>query len=119
MIGYDLDGTLANTNFALQDKLTLAQIFERAGVIRTPDKPFIVITARQHATSTQRQATLDWLHKNQPNYKGIHYVTGSELQIIKAKADLINRLKLTDFYDNNPNIVAERRKQTTATIHKV
>ena len=119
MIGYDLDGTLANTNFALQDRLTLPQIFERAGVIRTPDKPFVVITARQHDTKAQREATLTWLRKNQPNYKGIYYVSGSETQIIKAKADAINRMRLTDFYDNNPDIVAELRKLTKATIHKV
>lgn len=119
MQGYDLDGTLADTNFALRNRLSLSQIFERARVIRTPDKPFIVITARPHENRSQRQATLDWLRKNQPNYKGIRYVSGSETQIIETKARIINELNLTDFFDNNENIVAELRKKTTAKIHKV
>jgi hypothetical protein len=119
MRAYDLDGTLADTNFALQNRLSLAQIFTRAAVLLVPDEDFIVITARPHSTTTMRQATVDWLQKNQPNYRGIYYVSGSETQIIKAKADIIDRLNITDFYDNNPDIVAELRKQTKATIHKV
>lgn len=119
MIGYDLDGTLADTNFGLTDRIGLTNVFEQAPVLRKPDRPFVVITARPHGTQSQRSATTKWLRDNQPNYKAIYYVSGSEAEIIKRKADVINRLNLTDFYDNNPDIVAELRKLCRATIHQL
>lgn len=119
MIGYDLDDTLANVEFALAGQRGLANVFRSAKVIRKPQEPFVVISARPHSTAEQRKATRDWLIENQPNYKKIYYVSGTEAEIISKKAALIKRLRLTDFYDNNADIVAELKKKTTATIHKV
>ena len=119
MIGYDLDDTLAGTNFAMAGKIGLSAIFRDAKVLRTPDKPFIIITARPHDKPQYREATAEWVRKNQPNCKGIRYVGGGENQIIKDKARIIKELNLTDFYDNNPNIVRNLRAYTKANIHLV
>lgn len=119
MIGYDLDDTLANVEFALAGQRGLANVFRSAKVLRKPQDPFVVISARPHSTTAQRQATTAWLREHQPNFKKIYYVSGTEAEIIKKKAALIKRLRLTDFYDNNTKIVAELRKETNATIHKV
>lgn len=119
MIAYDLDGTLADVNFKQAGYVSLASLYRNAKVIRQPDTPFIVITARGHTDPLQRAATLEWLRKNQPNYRGIRYVDGSEKEKIQGKARVINDMNITDFYDNNPAIVSELKKLTKATIHKV
>lgn len=119
MIGYDLDGTLADVNFKQAAYTSLATIYRNAKVIRTPDTPFIVITARGHTDPLQRMATLEWLKKNQPNFRGIRYVDGGEQEKIQGKAKVINEMNITDYYDNNPDIVSALRKLTKAKIHKV
>jgi hypothetical protein len=119
MIAYDLDDTLAKVEFESAGVRGLANVFRSAKVIRTPDEPFIVITARPHDTRAMRNATREWLREHQPNFTRIFYVSGSEQEIIRGKARLIDQLNITDFYDNNADIVAKLRELTTATIHKV
>lgn len=119
MIGYDLDDTLADVEFDLASVRGLANVFRGAKVIRTPERPFVVITARPHDTQAIKNATREWLREHQPNFVRIYYVSGSEQEIIRGKARLIEQLNLTDYYDNNEKIVAKLRELTTATIHKV
>jgi len=107
MQGYDLDGTLAGTDFTQAGRKSMADIFTDAPVIHAPSTDFVVITARLHDTAAEREATLAWMAKNQPHFAGIHYVeAGSPEATAKAKAAVITRLKLTDFTDNNRDVLA-------------
>lgn len=119
MQGYDLDDTLAATKFEDAGLRGLVAVFRDAKVIYKPSQPFIVITARPHSTSALRTATENWLKENQPNYRGIYYVSGSEAEIIKAKARLIKEKRLTSFTDNNTNILAALKKETNITLYKM
>jgi predicted aconitase len=83
MDAYDLDGTLADVNFAQAAVRSLATVFAQAPVIYTPEEPFIVITGRPHANAEQTRATTKWLQDNQPQFKAIYYVDGSELEMIQ------------------------------------
>lgn len=105
MQGYDLDDTLAATEYQNAGVRGLANVFASAKVIYTPSQPFIVITARTHATSQQKTATEKWLRDNMNNYKGIYYVSGSEADIVKAKARIIRNRNLDSFTDNNTGIL--------------
>lgn len=102
MQGYDLDGTLANVEYANASVRGLTNVFKSAKVIYKPSRPFVVITARPHATAEQRQATTQWLRDNQPNFKAIYYVpSGSEANVAKSKAAVIKRLNLDSYTCDN------------------
>lgn len=102
MQGYDLDGTLAATEYQNAAVRGLVNVFKSAKVIYKPSQPFVVITARPHATAQQRQATTEWLRTNQPNFKAIYYVpTGSEEAVAKSKAAVIKRLNLDSYTCDN------------------
>lgn len=102
MQGYDLDGTLADVDYDLAGVRGLVNVFKSAKVIYTPREPFVVITARPHATVEQKQATTEWLRTNQPNFKAIYYVpSGSEAEVAKSKARVINRLNLDSYTCDN------------------
>lgn len=105
MDGYDLDDTLADVEYSDADRIGLATTFRMADIEYVPEFPFVVITARTHDTAAMKRATLDWLNANQPNFKRIVYVSGSERDIIEAKARAINSLNLDSFTDNNPQIL--------------
>lgn len=102
MQGYDLDGTLAATEYANASVRGLVNVFKSAKVIYKPSTPFVVITARPHANTQQREATTQWLKENQPNFKAIYYVpTGSEANVAKSKAAVIKRLNLDSYTCDN------------------
>lgn len=102
MIAFDLDDTLAATEFQNAGVRGLVNVFKSAKRIYTPTEPFYVITGRPHATAEQRQATEAWLREQYPdNYKGTFYVSGTEAQIIKAKAAKIREHRVTSYTDNN------------------
>lgn len=102
MQGYDLDGTLADVDYDLAGVRGLVNVFKSAKVIYTPTEPFVVITARPHATQDQRRATSEWLRENQPNFKAIYYVpSGSEADVAKSKARVIKRLNLDSYTCDN------------------
>ena len=113
MQGYDLDDTLASVNFQQAAVKSMAAIFADAPVIYTPDSPFVVITGRPHNTDQERRATTKWLRDNQPNFKALYYVEGNQDQQIARKAAIIKRLGLTDFTDNNPDVLTALKEQTT------
>lgn len=105
MQGYDLDDTLAATEFQNAGVRGLVNVFKSAKVIYKPTEDFVVVTARPHRTAEQRQATADWLRTNQPHFKAIYYVNGSEKEVAQGKAQTIRRLRLTDYTDNNDTIL--------------
>lgn len=120
MQGYDLDDTLAGVDFAEAQTRGLARVFSQAKVLYVPRSEFTVITARPHGTAELRRATSAWLALNQPNWdKEIHYCEGTEAQIIAKKAETINRLGLTDFTDNNTDILRALAPLTTATLWRM
>ena len=108
MEAFDLDDTLAAVDFAEAPVRSLETVFRQAKVLYQPDVAFIVITARPHASAGVRTATADWLKANQPNWTGaIYYCRGNDEQgIIEEKARLIKAHRVTDFTDNNENILA-------------
>jgi hypothetical protein len=111
MQGYDLDDTLARTDYA---NGPTPRAFTDAPVNATPAQDFVVVTARMHDTAEQRAATLAWLHKNQPHFTGIHYVKAGDVDTTSAgKAAVVRRLQLTDYTDNNRDILARIAKLGT------
>jgi hypothetical protein len=106
MQGYDLDGTLAATDFTAAVRKPMPGVFADAPVLHTPITDFVVITGRPHATAAERAATLGWLQSRQPHFKDIHYVDATGVQAIaEAKAEIITRLGLTDYTDNNRDVI--------------
>ena len=108
MEAFDLDDTLAAVDFAQAPVRSLETVFRQAKVLYQPDVAFIVITARPNGSAGVRTATADWLKANQPNWTGaIYYCRGNNEQgIIEEKARLIKAHRVTDFTDNNENILA-------------
>lgn len=117
MQGYDLDDTLAKAEFQYASTRGLANVYRSAKVLYTPDAEFVVITARSHGTETLKTATRDWLKEHEPNWSGrIIWCSGTEAEVIKKKAQAINSLGLTDFTDNNTDILKALAPLTTATL---
>lgn len=117
MIGYDLDDTLAKVDYAQAGTRGLATVFAQADVIHKPTQDFIVITARAHSSSATKTATEKWLRENNPDhYKGIYYVSGSEDQIVKGKARIIEDRNLTSFTDNNRAILRQLKELLPSAI---
>lgn len=116
MIGYDLDDTLAKVDWAAASTRGLANIYAGAKVLYTPTQDFIVITARVHSSAEQRNATLNWLKDNQPHFKGLHYVSGTEAEVVKGKARLIRQYNLTSYTDNNRDILAKLKTELGSDV---
>ena len=108
MEAFDLDDTLAAVDFEQALVRSLETVYRQAKVLYQPDVAFIVITARPNGSAGVRTATADWLKANQPNWTGaIYYCRGNDEQgIIEEKARLIKAHRVTDFTDNNENILA-------------
>lgn len=107
MEAYDLDDTLAKVDFAEANVRSLETVYRQAKVLYQPDVAFIVITARPHASAALRTATADWLKTNEPNWTGgIYYCQAdNEQAVIEEKARLIKAHRVTDFTDNNRDIL--------------
>lgn len=112
MIAYDLDGTLAETDYTnVYSKEGLTTIYENAPVIYKPKSPFIVITARQINGLQDRIATRQWLQDNFGNlFKNIYYVSGSQDQIVKKKLEILKRYNIVEFVDNNKAILQKMKE---------
>lgn len=109
MDGFDLDDTLARVNFKQAAFKSMKDIFADAPVVYRPEGPFVVITGRPAKTRSEKQATENWLRSNMPSFRKIYYVSGSEKQIIQEKADIIKRLNLASYTDNNANVLTAMR----------
>ena len=107
MEAFDLDDTLASVDFAQAPVRSLETVFRQAKVLYQPDVKFIVITARPHASAGVRTATADWLKTNEPNWTGAIYYcnANSEQAVIEEKARYIKSNRVTDFTDNNQDIL--------------
>lgn len=107
MDGFDLDDTLAGANYKQAGFKRLADIYRDAPVLFTPDSPFVVITARKIEGKADKLATEQWLQQHEPNCRRTYYVSGSD--VAKQKAQIIGRLHLTSYTDNNPKHLSEMK----------
>jgi hypothetical protein len=107
MDGFDLDDTLARTNYKQAGFKGLSAVYSDAPVIYTPDVPFVIITARSIHNAGDKAATQKWVNEHQPNCRKIYYVSGSDVS--KQKAGIIGRLHLTSYTDNNAQHLSEMK----------
>jgi hypothetical protein len=98
MYGFDIDDTLAKTDFKHARSQTEAIL--GAKVIYTPTMPFVAITARGADPKVHR-ATQIWLKQHEPNCHGVEFTGGSLKQVINGKAQAIQKHGVTDYVDNN------------------
>jgi len=113
MQAFDLVDTLVHINYkGVFGHTSLLEQISKAKVIYTPTAPFRVFTA-QPDNAEVHQAISDMVHKNFTNCEGISFVTGGTQQVADAKAALIKSHNITDFTDNNRQILAKIKEQTT------
>lgn len=120
ILGYDLDGTLADVNFSAASVRGLARVYAQANVLYTPRSDFVVLTGRT-ANAEQRRVTRKWLRDNfGDKFKGVFFYSGGEAEIAKAKARAIRRMNLTSYTDNNKKMLdLIRAEGVDAELHKV
>ena len=118
MEAYDLDDTLAKVDFAQANIRSLETVYRQAKVLYQPDVAFIVITARPHGSAALRTATADWLKTNEPNWTGgIYYCQAdNEQAVIEEKARLIKAHQVTDFTDNNRDILTALKPMVPGVV---
>lgn len=109
MQGFDLVDTLVKINYASGN---VVRAIENAEVIYRPRGEFVIITAQQDSPEIHA-AVSRMVEKNFPNCKRVVFVSGSQAEVIKKKAAAIKRWKLTDFTDNNRDILAGIRDANT------
>ena len=101
MLAYDIDGTLAGTNFNnINSKAQLLGMYEKAKVIYQPKEPFIAVWADDH------QQWRKWLKENQPNCKAVYFVGGSEEEKITGKARIVKRENADGYVDSKLTTLA-------------
>lgn len=106
MLAYDIDGTLAGTNFNnINSKAQLLGMYEKAKVIYQPKEPFIAVTARGTDPDIEA-ATRKWLKENQPNCKAVYFVGGSEEEKITGKARIVKRENADGYVDSKLTTLA-------------
>ena len=117
MQGFDLDDTLAHVNYqSIFGSTSLIDALNNAKVIYTPKSEFVIITARKGSEEVHKTTT-QWVNKTFPNCKRVYFVSGNTEKVIQEKARLIKELNLTDFTDNNREILAGIKKlETGATL---
>ena len=105
-----MDGTLADTNYSkVFSHKQLVAMYRDAPVLYKPQSPFIAITARG-TDADVKNATRAWLKDNQPNCKGVYFVSGGEDAIVAKKTAIMKRLNVTDWTDNNASILGKIKK---------
>lgn len=102
MFGFDIDDTLAHADFKGARSQTEAIL--GAKVLYKPTMPFIAITARGNDPKIQK-ATEIWLRQNEPNNKGVEFVSGDMKAKINGKARAIQMHNVTDYVDNNTELL--------------
>lgn len=103
MYGFDIDDTLAHADFHSARSQTEAIL--GAKVLYVPDMPFVAITARGDDPKVQ-QATRIWLKQHEPKCQGVEFVSGGMKQKIAGKARAIQQHNVTDYVDNNAELLA-------------
>lgn len=102
MQGFDLADTLVHINYSSGN---IVSAIAHAKVLYRPKGNFVIITAQQDSPSIHN-AISSMVADNFPNCQRVTFVSGGQAEIIKKKASAIKRLKLTDFTDNNRDILA-------------
>jgi hypothetical protein len=106
MEGYDLDDTLARMDY--HNGETPEQRFANAPMMYEPKSAFVVISGRRLATPAEREATMTWLLDKQAHFMGYYASTGRDAkQVAASKGAIIHKLGLSDYTDNNVNVLAE------------
>ena len=101
MRAFDLQDTLVRINY------NAPNIYEAIGAARklySPVGEFIVISA-QPPSSQIRAAVRGMIQDKFPNCSAIYFVSGGERQVIQAKARAIRNHSVTEFTDNDENIL--------------
>lgn len=102
MYGFDIDDTLAKTDWKTSKSQVDAILGAR--VIYFPTMPFVAITARGSDPKIQA-ATKTWLKQHFPKCVGVEFAGGSDKQVINEKAQAIQKHGVTDYVDNNINLL--------------
>jgi hypothetical protein len=103
MYGFDIDDTLAHADF--QHARSKLEAILSAKVLYTPSMPFVAITARGSDPKVQK-ATKIWLRQHQPHNTSVEFVSGGMKQKIDGKARAIQQHGVTDYVDNNTELLA-------------
>lgn len=102
MQGYDLQDTLVRINY---NSGNIISAIAKASVLYRPKGNFIIVTAQQDSPSIH-SAIKSMIKDNFPNCQGVTFVSGGQSEVIAKKAAAIKRLGITEFTDNNPDILA-------------
>lgn len=121
MIGYDLDGVLAeqpppsNKPWGKMTgaertnrKRALLDWYQNAKPLLTPTEPFIVISARKRSPDVYA-ATQDWLNRHHgERCLAAHLLNEprSIENVVRFKSKIINTYNLTDFTEDNKQVLA-------------
>lgn len=103
MRAFDLQDTLVRIDY---NAANIYDAIAAAHKLYTPVGDFIVISA-QAPSAGIRGAIRSMVQDKYPNCTGIYFVSGSEAQIIQAKARAIRNHSVTEFTDNNSAILAK------------
>jgi hypothetical protein len=110
MIAYDLDDTLANTDFSkVFGKTSLLGMYEKAPVIYKPSGSFIIITARGEDPKVH-EVTRKWVKENLPGCEAVYFTTGSGENGMKQKLAVMQRHNVTEFVDSKRSNLAILKK---------
>lgn len=102
MYGFDIDDTLSKTPWKTSKSQVDAILGSR--IIYYPNMPFVAITARGNDPKVQA-ATRTWLKQHFPKNMGVEFVGGSDKQVIEGKARAIQKHNVTDYVDNNIDLL--------------
>jgi hypothetical protein len=106
MIAYDLDNTLARTDWSKTfGTASIVGMLEKAPVIYKPSGEFIIITARGENAAVQR-ATRAWVKDNLPGCQGVYFTTGSGKPGMERKLAVMRRHNVTEFVDSKRSNLA-------------
>jgi hypothetical protein len=106
MIAYDLDNTLAQTDWSKTfGTASIVAMLEKAPVIYRPIGSFIIITARGDNPAVQR-ATRAWVKDNLPSCQGVYFTTGSGKPGMERKLTVMRRHNVTEFVDSKKSNLA-------------
>lgn len=109
MQAFDLVDTLVEINYAARSPQQLAANIARARVIYRPRGNFVIITAQRNDPIVHR-AISQMVSENFPNCQRVYFVEGGEAAIVEKKSELIKRLGITDFTDNNRSILSKMKE---------
>jgi hypothetical protein len=98
---FDLQDTLVHINYASTLRETLAGI-ATAKKLMNPSGDFTVISAQPDIRAIHREIRI-MVTDLFPNVQGIHFVSGNN--IAAKKAELIKRLAITEYTDNDEGIL--------------